>query len=65
MEKKFFLSEKEFLDTIKCRGWTVRQVAIRWGIGDQWLRKIAKNTQRKGHWNDALAGLPIKDDSLE
>ncbi|WP_394168083.1 hypothetical protein [Photobacterium piscicola] len=53
------MSPDDFKKMIFDKGWTVREVAIRWEIQDKsYLYQIIKDSDRKEHWNDAVKGLP-------
>ncbi|MEK9498184.1 XRE family transcriptional regulator [Photorhabdus sp. P32] len=52
-----------FKSEMKRKGWTRRELAIRWGKSETWISKIVNNIERDQHWNDALNGLPEKEKS--
>jgi hypothetical protein len=45
----------EFTRKVKAKGWTLRALAVRWGMSSKHLSTIAANP-RPHHW-DALAGI--------
>lgn len=52
------MTADQFKDEIYRRGWKMTQVAVRWGMGENWLYKLAANPNRGMRWDDAVRGLP-------
>jgi uncharacterized damage-inducible protein DinB len=52
------LSPDEFKNEIGRRGWSVRALARRWDVSESWVHRLARNTERALHWDDAVRGLP-------
>lgn len=52
------MSADQFRNEISRRGWAMKQVAVRWGMGVNWLYKLAANEERGARWDDAVRGLP-------
>ena len=55
------LKPDEFKAVFKQRGWTGKSLAVRWEVSEAWISKIALNPQRAAHWDDAVRGLPVKE----
>ncbi|EKM5066644.1 XRE family transcriptional regulator [Cronobacter turicensis] len=55
-------TKEEFKAEMKRKGWSRPALAARWGKSETWISKIAGNPNRDQHWNDALAGLPVKNE---
>jgi len=53
------LSGDEFKAEASRKGWTYRAMAMRWGVSENYLSKVARNQDRPMHWDDALRGLPF------
>lgn len=53
------MTPEEFKAEIQRRGWTYSSLALRWGVSDNWISKIARNENRPLHWDDAVRGLPL------
>lgn len=49
-----------FKAEMKRKGWSRRDLALRWGKTETWISKITNNPQRDQYWNDAIVGLPDK-----
>ncbi|WP_305840126.1 hypothetical protein [Photobacterium leiognathi] len=53
------MSPDDFKKMIFDKGWTVKEVAERWGIKEKsYLYHVIRDKERKEHWNDAVKGLP-------
>jgi lambda repressor-like predicted transcriptional regulator len=53
------LDEARFRALLEARGWSVSELARRWGITPARLRQvIQEGHDRAAHWNDAVRGLP-------
>lgn len=52
------MTSEQFKAEFKQRGWTGRTLAVRWEVSEAWISKIAKNSERAAHWDDAVRGLP-------
>lgn len=53
----------EFKKMMKEKGWTNKELAIRWSISATWVSKLINIPERRDkHWDDALEGLPTKDE---
>lgn len=57
------LTSQEFKAVIKSKGWTLKGVAMRWGITDVWMYNLAANPERPIHYDDAAFGLPSKSNA--
>lgn len=55
------LTPGEFKAAFKRLGWTGKTLAARWEVSEAWVSKIAHNPQRAAHWDDAVRGLPAKN----
>lgn len=53
------LTPEEFKAEVWRRGWTYRALAERWEVSENWVSKLARNTDRPLHWDDAVRGLPM------
>lgn len=60
MERPFEpMSAHDFRSVIIARGWTLGDVATRWGISAARMSQVLNRpAQRARHWEDALFGLP-------
>lgn len=47
-----------YLDTLTRKGWTTRQLAIRWALTKRRIDQIIADEDRPRYYEDALAGLP-------
>lgn len=54
------MTHEEFRNEVLRRGWTYRALAARWEVTENWVSKIARNTARPQHWDDAVRGLPLR-----
>lgn len=54
-----FLSMSEYARQARAKGWTMKEIAERWGLTQRQLSNIG-NAPSQIHW-DALAGLPDKN----
>lgn len=52
------MSLPTFREAAAAKGWSMANLAYRWGIYPESLSRIANNPRRDPWWNDALAGLP-------
>ena len=57
--KNMRISPEEYKAEIQRRGWTLRALSGRWGVSENWVSKIVRNSERAIHWDDALRGLPV------
>lgn len=55
------LTPDEFKAVFKQRGWSGKTLAVRWEVSEAWVSKIAQNPKRAAHWDDAVRGLPVKN----
>lgn len=55
-------SKEEFKAVMKRKGWSNLALGERWDMSQTWVSKIINNNSRPQHWNDALAGLPDKNE---
>ncbi|KAB1469117.1 XRE family transcriptional regulator [Cronobacter sakazakii] len=53
------LTPNQIKHELKMKGWSHRELALRWSKSETWISKIINNVERGQHWNDAFAGLPI------
>jgi hypothetical protein len=49
----------EFTKRAHQKGWTLKELAVRWGVSVRWMSNISQDPQDKD-W-DALEGLPDKE----
>lgn len=54
------LSPEQFKAVLFGKGWGITDLAKRWGITAAWLHNIARNPNRASHYDDAVMGLPAK-----
>lgn len=55
-------TKEEFKAEMKRKGWSRSALAERWNKSETWISKIANDDDRAQQWNDALAGLPEKNE---
>lgn len=53
------LTPDEFKVLVKSKGWSYRDLAVRWSITPSYVTRLAQNEQRPVHWDDAVRGLPV------
>lgn len=53
------MSPQEFKAEIQRKGWTYRALATRWGVRESYISRLSRNSERSGHWDDAVRGLPM------
>lgn len=46
------------------KGWTQKELAERWGKSYRYINSVVNNPNRDQLWNDALNGLPEKNNQL-
>ncbi|QKJ89273.1 transcriptional regulator (plasmid) [Paramixta manurensis] len=55
-------SREQFKAEMKRKGWSRNALAERWGKSETWISKIVNDDARAQQWNDALSGLPDKNE---
>jgi hypothetical protein len=58
MKNEISMSKDEFKDGILSKGWSLSNLAWRWGITAEYLSRLITNQNRGRHWDDAVRGLP-------
>lgn len=56
------LTPNQFKARYRGKGWTGVALAQRWGKGREWISRIANDSARDQHWDDAVEGLPDSND---
>ena len=46
---------------LKERGWSLTDVAARWGYSVTWMSRLVNDLGRSAHYNDAFFGLPKRE----
>lgn len=58
--QSYRLTTEQFKAVVIGKGWTYRELAMRWDITPVWVSNIARNADRPKHYDDAVLGLPVR-----
>ncbi|WP_245960676.1 MULTISPECIES: hypothetical protein [Pseudomonas] len=52
------MSPEEMKAELKRKGWTNKDLSVRWKVSATWVSKIINDPERSPHYDDAVRGLP-------